>query len=54
MEGEAVGAKLGELLNGVHDIEWRAGGAAEGVGSVVADGPESEGELVSWRGLCRH
>ena len=46
VEGQAVGAELGELLDGVHDVERGAGRAAERVGPVVADGPESERELV--------
>ena len=55
VEGEAVGAELGELLDGVHGVEGRAGGAAERVGAVVADGPEAEGELVGGGGSgCRH
>ena len=50
MEGEAVGAHLGELLDGVHHVEGLAGRAAERVGAVVADGPETERELVGGRG----
>ena len=46
VEGEAVGAEFGELLDGVHHVQRRAGGAAERVGAVLADGPETEGELV--------
>ena len=42
VEGEAVGAELGELLDGVDDVERVAGRAAERVGAVVADGPEAE------------
>ena len=51
VEGEAVGAHLLELLEHVNDVEVGAGRAAERVGAVVADGPESEGELVGggWR-----
>ncbi|MDQ1175205.1 hypothetical protein QE430_003512 [Microbacterium testaceum] len=46
VEGQAVGAELGELLDGVDDVEGLTRGAAEGVGAVVADGPETERELV--------
>ena len=54
VEGEAVGAELVELLDDVHDVEGVAGRAAEGVGAVVADGPEAEGELVVAGGRAGH
>ncbi len=50
MEGEAVGAEFGELLDDVDDVERLAGRSTEWVGAVVADGPESEGELVGGGG----
>ena len=50
VEGHAVGAELSELLHGVHDVERATSRAAEGVGAVVADGPEAEGELVGRSG----
>ena len=54
VEGEPVGAELGELLDRVHDVERLARRAAERVGAVVADGPEPEGELVGGGGGGAH
>ena len=46
VEVDAVGAEAGELLKGVDGVHRRAGGAAERVDPLPADGPETEGELV--------
>ena len=50
MESEAVGAELGELLDGVDDVKRWPGGSTERICPVVADGPEAEGELVGGSG----
>src|ERR1035437_2216430 len=54
MEGEAVGAELTELRHSFHDVQWGSCRSAERVGSVVANGPQTEGELVVARGHCSH
>jgi hypothetical protein len=46
VEGESVGADLGEVSDGVDNVEVRPGRAAERVRAVVADGPQAEGEFV--------
>src|SRR3546814_668838 len=46
VERQAVRAELRELLDDVDDVQRRSGGTPEGVGAVVADGPETERELV--------
>ena len=50
VESEAVGAELGELLDGVDDVKRWPGGSTERICPVVADGPEAEGELVGGSG----
>jgi hypothetical protein len=42
MEGDAVGADLGELLDDVHDVEWRARRPAKRVSAAPPDGPKAE------------
>src|SRR5690606_71209 len=50
VEGEAPGAEPGEAGDGLDDVERRASGPAEGVGAVVADGPQPEAEPVGGGG----
>jgi hypothetical protein len=51
VEGDAVGAQLGEAVHGLDGVQRGPGGVAEGVAGLPADGPESEGELVVPGGL---
>ena len=54
VERESVGPGLGELLNNVHHVEVGARRATKRVGPVVADGPQTKGELVCGGGSQRH
>src|SRR6266508_4043786 len=46
VEGDAVGAELGEALDDLDRVEPRPHRVAEGVEARVADGPQAEAELV--------
>jgi len=52
---DALRAELGELADGFGRFPWGAGRQAEGIGTDIPDGPETEGELVlgAW-GKVRH
>ncbi len=54
VEGDAVGAELGQALHRLDRVEGTAGGVAEGVPSLPADGPQAEGEPVLGGGLVAH
>ena len=51
VEAHAVGAQLGQVLDGVDRVERGPDLVAEGVPARVADGPEAEGEVVLRTGL---
>ena len=51
VEGDAPGAQLGEVVDGLDRVERRARGIAEGIAGLVAHGPEPEAELVGRRWL---
>ena len=46
MQGDAVGADVGEVVNDVDGIERFADFDAEGVAAGVADRPETEREAI--------
>jgi hypothetical protein len=46
MEGDAVGAEFGQLVDGVDTGERGPGRVTEYVPGLPTDGPESEAELV--------
>ncbi len=54
VEGEAVGAELGQARDRLDGVQRGAGRAAERVGPVVTDGPEAEGKFVGGGGRVRH
>ncbi len=51
VEGDAVGAEVGQSVDRLDRIERRTRGVPERVASPVAHGPQPERELVGWRGL---
>jgi hypothetical protein len=54
VEREAVGAELGELLDGVHDIEGLAGRGRRTGRCRCSRRPQAEGELVVAGGRAGH
>ena len=46
VEGDAVGAQLGQAVDRLHRVQRRPGGVAEGVPGRPAHGPQAEAELV--------